>query len=417
MADTGAPKNPGGQRGQGKAPAKGGLDTPLSGRQRILPKFSPNPDAFGHATEGFARFMGTPQFLVYMTVFVVVWLVWNTWAPQEWQFDSRLLGYTLLTLMLSLQASYAAPLLLLAQNRQDDRDRVSLQQDRQRAERNLSDTEYLTRELASLRIALREVATRDYVRAELRSLLEDMLEAQEELRTHDPAGSGSHESPRDKVKEKLKEKRDKQRSPRTQQMPKVKPSHVATAPAAGAAGGRSDTPAGPEAHPYPRKLSPARMSATLEQAVHAALATVIDPELRRPITELGMVESVDITAEGRVRLAVLLTIAGCPLRDTITADSEKALSAVPGVTAVEVELKVMNQAQRDALKEQLRGAGGQRGIPFNEPGSLTKVFAVASGKGGVGKSSLTVNLACALAAQGLRVGIVDADVYGFSVPA
>ena len=158
------------------------------------------------------------------------------------------------------------------------------------------------------------------------------------------------------------------------------------------------------------------MSATLEQAVHAALATVIDPELRRPITELGMVESVDISAEGRVRLAVLLTIAGCPLRDTITADSEKALSAVPGVTAVEVELKVMNQAQRDALKEQLRGAGGQRGIPFNEPGSLTKVFAVASGKGGVGKSSLTVNLACALAAQGLRVGIVDADVYGFSVP-
>jgi uncharacterized membrane protein len=226
LADTGAPKNPG-QRGPGKAVAKGGgLDTPLSGRQRILPKFSPDPDAFGHATEGFARFMGTPQFLVYMTVFVVIWLVWNTWAPAEWQFDSRLLGYTLLTLMLSLQASYAAPLLLLAQNRQDDRDRVSLQQDRQRAERNLSDTEYLTRELASLRIALREVATRDYVRTELRTLLEDMLEAQEELRTHDHAGAGSHESPREKVKEKLKEKRDTQRSPRTQQIPKVKPVHT-----------------------------------------------------------------------------------------------------------------------------------------------------------------------------------------------
>jgi uncharacterized membrane protein len=233
LADTGAPKNSGGQRGQGKQPAKGGLDTPLSGRQRILPKFSPNPDAFGHATEGFARFMGTPQFLVYMTVFVVIWLVWNSWAPVEWQFDSRALGFTLLTLMLSLQASYAAPLLLLAQNRQDDRDRVSLQQDRQRAERNLSDTEYLTRELASLRIALREVATRDYVRAELRSLLEDMLEAQEELRTHDPAGTGSHESPRDKVRERLKEKRDRQRNPRTQQLPKLKPSHVATGPAGG----------------------------------------------------------------------------------------------------------------------------------------------------------------------------------------
>jgi uncharacterized membrane protein len=199
----------------------GSLDTPLSGRQRILPKFSPNPDAFGHATEGFARFMGTPQFLVYMTVFCVFWLAWNTWAPTDWQFDSRDLGFTLLTLMLSLQASYAAPLLLLAQNRQDDRDRVSLQQDRQRAERNLSDTEYLTRELASLRIALREVATRDYVRAELRSLLEDMLEAQEELRGTD-APAGAQETPREKVKDKLKDRRDKQRSPRTQQIPRVR---------------------------------------------------------------------------------------------------------------------------------------------------------------------------------------------------
>ena len=218
MADNSTPRNP--HVRPGSKSAKGSLDTPLSGRQRILPKFSPNPDAFGQTTEGFARFMGTPQFLVYMTVFVVLWLTWNTFAPVEWQFDSRALGYTLLTLMLSLQASYAAPLLLLAQNRQDDRDRVSLQQDRQRAERNLSDTEYLTRELASLRIALREVATRDYVRAELRSLLEDLVEAQEELRSHDASGQGSHESPRELVREKLKEKR--QRSPRTQQIPKIK---------------------------------------------------------------------------------------------------------------------------------------------------------------------------------------------------
>jgi uncharacterized membrane protein len=222
LADQNAPRNFA-TRPTGRPRTSGGLDTPLSGRQRILPKFSPNPDAFGQTTEGFARFMGTPQFLVYMTVFCLFWLAWNTWAPQDWQFDSRDLGFTLLTLMLSLQASYAAPLLLLAQNRQDDRDRVSLEQDRQRAERNLSDTEYLTRELASLRIALREVATRDYVRAELRSLLEDMLEAQEELRSHDPSGAGSHESPRDKVRERLKERRDRQRSPRTQQIPKVKP--------------------------------------------------------------------------------------------------------------------------------------------------------------------------------------------------
>ena len=224
LADNSAPKNPN-QRNLANTESKGSLDTPLSARQRILPKFSPDPDAFGHATEGFARFMGTPQFLVYMTVFCIFWLGWNTWAPVEWQFDSRDLGFTLLTLMLSLQASYAAPLLLLAQNRQDDRDRVSVQQDRQRAERNLSDTEYLTRELASLRIALREVATRDYVRAELRSLLEDLLEAQEELRTHDDTGAGSHESPRDKVKDKLREQRDRQRSPRTQQIPRVKPGH------------------------------------------------------------------------------------------------------------------------------------------------------------------------------------------------
>ncbi|MCX2746400.1 Mrp/NBP35 family ATP-binding protein [Arthrobacter sp. MI7-26] len=159
------------------------------------------------------------------------------------------------------------------------------------------------------------------------------------------------------------------------------------------------------------------MSTPSVEALNAALATVIDPELRRPITELGMLDSVEAGADGTVRVAVLLTIAGCPLRETITADATAALTRVPGVTGVEVELKVMTQEQRDALKERLRGTGGQRGIPFNEPGSLTKVFAVASGKGGVGKSSVTVNLACALAAQGLRVGIVDADVHGFSVPA
>src|SRR5690349_12393535 len=154
----------------------------------------------------------------------------------------------------------------------------------------------------------------------------------------------------------------------------------------------------------------------LLQDVNDALATVIDPELRRPITELGMVDAVHVSGDGKVTLTVLLTIAGCPLRDTITSDAESALAAVPGVTGVDVELKVMDQAQRDALKEKLRGPGGLRGIPFNQPGSLTKVYAVASGKGGVGKSSVTVNLATALAAQGLRVGIVDADVYGFSVP-
>jgi ATP-binding protein involved in chromosome partitioning len=148
--------------------------------------------------------------------------------------------------------------------------------------------------------------------------------------------------------------------------------------------------------------------------VRRALATVIDPELRRPIAELGMLKDIRIDDAGRVTVGVLLTIAGCPLRGTITADVEQALASVPGVSAVQVELDVMTPQQRSELKEQLRGS--ERGNPFADPNSLTRVYAVASGKGGVGKSSVTVNLACAMAAQGLRVGIVDADVYGFSVP-
>ena len=172
-----------------------GLDTPRTARTRWLPRLSPNPDAFGHATENFARFMGTPQFLLYMTVFCAVWLIWNTWGPEPLRFDDIALGFTLLTLMLSLQASYAAPLLLLAQNRQDDRDRVSVRQDRERAERNLMDTEYLTREIAELRIALREVATRDYVRSELRSLLEELLEANHEASDDAPARRNQRRRP------------------------------------------------------------------------------------------------------------------------------------------------------------------------------------------------------------------------------
>lgn len=133
-------------------------------------------EAFGTIAEKFARFMGTPQFLIGMTVFVLIWLAWNTFTPAELQFDPRELNYTLLTLILSLQASYAAPLILLAQNRQDDRDRVAFEQDRIQAERNLADTEFLTREVAALRIAIRDAATRDFVRSELRSLLDEMEE-------------------------------------------------------------------------------------------------------------------------------------------------------------------------------------------------------------------------------------------------
>lgn len=155
---------------------------------------------------------------------------------------------------------------------------------------------------------------------------------------------------------------------------------------------------------------------TLEASVSAALSTVMDPELRRPITEVGMVENFIVADDGTVTVDVLLTIAGCPLKGTITRDVEEALASVDGVHSVIVRLSVMSQQQRDELKEKLRGPGASRGIPFNDEGSLTQIYAVASGKGGVGKSSVTVNLAVAMAAEGLRVGIVDADVYGFSVP-
>ncbi|MBI4943571.1 MAG: DUF1003 domain-containing protein [Actinobacteria bacterium] len=159
------------RRPRGRRP---GLDTPLD-RRPVLPTPQVDAETFGRWSERFARFMGTAQFIAGMTVFVVVWLAWNTFAPPALQYDPRALNYTLLTLILSLQASYAAPLILLAQNRQADRDRVQFEQDRQRSERNLADTEYLAREVAALRIALRDVATRDFVRSELRDLLEELL--------------------------------------------------------------------------------------------------------------------------------------------------------------------------------------------------------------------------------------------------
>jgi ATP-binding protein involved in chromosome partitioning len=159
------------------------------------------------------------------------------------------------------------------------------------------------------------------------------------------------------------------------------------------------------------------MTSPALEEIQAALATVNDPEIRRPITELGMVDSVDVDAAGKVAVHVLLTVSGCPLKDTITRDVTGAVSKVPGVTGVDLTLGVMSPEQRAGLQEVLRGGQTQKEILFARPDSLTKVYAIASGKGGVGKSSVTVNLACAMAKQGLKVGIVDADVYGHSVPA
>jgi ATP-binding protein involved in chromosome partitioning len=154
----------------------------------------------------------------------------------------------------------------------------------------------------------------------------------------------------------------------------------------------------------------------MEELVRQALSGVLDPEIRRPITELGMVKGVTVAADGAVLVEVWLTVAGCPLRDTITREVTAAVTKVPGVTSVRVDLDVMSDEQRKALQTQLRGGRPEPVIPFAQPTSLTRVYAVASGKGGVGKSSVTVNLAAALAAAGRRVGVIDADIYGHSVP-
>jgi uncharacterized membrane protein len=149
-----------------------GLDTPRETRRSLRLNF--DPDAFGRLSERFARFLGTAKFLVYMTVFVFSWVLWNVFAPEDLRWDKY--PFIFLTLILSLQASYAAPLILLAQNRQADRDRIALNEDRARGDRNIADTEYLTRELASLRIALGDVSTRDYVRSELQDVAKEIIE-------------------------------------------------------------------------------------------------------------------------------------------------------------------------------------------------------------------------------------------------
>jgi ATP-binding protein involved in chromosome partitioning len=150
--------------------------------------------------------------------------------------------------------------------------------------------------------------------------------------------------------------------------------------------------------------------------VAQALSTVNDPEIHRPITDLGMVKSIEVTPGGVVHVGVFLTVSGCPLRDTITREVTAAVSKLSGVTAVRVELDVMSEEQRRELQTKLRGGKAEKDIPFAKPGSLTKVYAIASGKGGVGKSSVTVNLAVALAGLGQKVGLLDADIYGHSVP-
>lgn len=151
---------------------KARLDQPREVRRTLLPRPHYDPESFGVISERIARFLGTARFLVYMTGFVIAWFAWNLAAPDGLRFDPY--PFIFLTLMLSLQASYAAPLILLAQNRQDDRDRVQYEQDRAQNERSIADTEYLTREIAALRLALNEVATRDFLRSELQQMLKEL---------------------------------------------------------------------------------------------------------------------------------------------------------------------------------------------------------------------------------------------------
>jgi ATP-binding protein involved in chromosome partitioning len=158
------------------------------------------------------------------------------------------------------------------------------------------------------------------------------------------------------------------------------------------------------------------MSAPSVEQVTAALATVDDPEIHRPITELGMVDHVEVGGDGAVDVRVLLTVAGCPMRTEITQRVTAAVGALAGVTAVRVDLGVMSEEQRKAMASMLRGGRAEPEVPFAKPESLTRVYAIASGKGGVGKSTVTVNLAASMAASGLKVGVVDADIYGHSIP-
>ncbi|MFJ5143181.1 DUF1003 domain-containing protein [Streptomyces sp. NPDC088707] len=161
------------------------LDLPRERRAKLLPEY--DPEAFGRLSERIARFLGTGRFLVWMTLTIIVWVVWNIFAPGPLKFDEY--PFIFLTLALSLQASYAAPLILLAQNRQDDRDRVNLEQDRKQNERSIADTEYLTREIAALRMGLGEVATRDWIRSELQDLIKELEERRDLFPSADTRGS------------------------------------------------------------------------------------------------------------------------------------------------------------------------------------------------------------------------------------
>jgi uncharacterized membrane protein len=197
-----------------RPPRRPRLDTPVEARRGLVPRPHYDPEAFGRFSEAIARYLGTARFLVYLTLFVVVWLAWNTFLAPGLQFDPKQTNYTLLTLILSLQASYAAPLILLAQNRQADRDRVTQDEDREQSGRLKADVDYLTREVASMRQALGEVATRDFLRDQLRELTEEVI-----ARTTEGAGEVLYDrQAREKREERERRaERKKRRAGRTEE--------------------------------------------------------------------------------------------------------------------------------------------------------------------------------------------------------
>jgi uncharacterized membrane protein len=208
-----ADRKPGSKRRTERKAPRQRLDQPVTPRSGI-PRPHYDSEAFGRVSERIARFLGTSRFLVYLTVFCIVWLLWNSVVPQDLRFDPEKTNFTLLTLILSLQASYAAPLILLAQNRQADRDRVSLEEDRAQNQRLQADVEYLTRELASLRQSLGETATRDFLRDQLRDFAEEVV-ARTSEGVYDQQARFEREEreKRAERKRRAKDKQDKPESP------------------------------------------------------------------------------------------------------------------------------------------------------------------------------------------------------------